>query len=146
MSYGLSTVRPYQAKRIPDDDYIFGQSPGRGMGAFATIEMSETRDMPLTTGLIPAIGGQRRLAYPVRLHVYHLAREAYTEDAEADVDDLDQAIHELLYSDPTLGGICFQAGISAAGIRTLIYPAELRKEMTLTTFTVDFDAEVQIVV
>ena len=123
-SYGLSTVRPYLAKREPDIDAVFGQQPGRGMGAFAVVEMPETRDMPLTTGLLPASnGGQRRLTYPVTLHVFHLAYQPYMEDAEADVDALDEQIHELLYADPTLGGICYQAGMAPAGIRSMIPPS-----------------------
>lgn len=147
MQYGLSTVRAYQAKRISDEDYVLGQVQGRGMGAFAVVEMAETRDRPATVGLIPGTaGGRRNLLYPVRLHVYHLAHMDYTEDAEADVDALDEQIHELLYSDPTLGGICYQAGMSSAGIHTLIYPAELYKELTKTAFVVEFDAEVQIIV
>lgn len=146
LPYGLSTVKAYQAKRIPDADFVFGQVPGRGMGAFALVEMPETVDRPLTTSLIPAQGGQRRITYPVRLNVFHMAMEQYAEDAEADCDALDQAIHELLYSDPTLGGIAYQAGMSSAGIHSQFSEAELWKEITLSHFAVEFDAELQIIV
>lgn len=132
---------------MPDTDYVFGQVPGRGMGAYAYVGMPETIDTQLTVGLLPPTsGGQRHLTYPIQLHVYHLAYEAHSEDAESDVDLLDQAIHELVYADPTLGGACYQAGISRSGIRTLIEPAYLWNELTATEFTVSFDAEVQIVV
>ena len=78
-SYGLSTVRPYQAKRIPDTDYVMGLNPGRGMGAIMVLEMPETRDYTLTTGQIPqTLNGQRHIVYPVRCHVYHMAHSAAT--------------------------------------------------------------------
>lgn len=142
-SYGLSTVRPYQPKRLPDFDYVMGQQAGRGMGAVMILELNETRDTPLTMSQIPAnLNGQRHLVYPVQLHVFHMAHEQFAEDAEADVDALDQALHERIYADPTLGGICYQAGIDAYGIRTLIDQPEMWKELTLTHFRVIFDAEV----
>lgn len=126
---------------------MFGQTPGRGMGAFAMVEMSETHNTVLTLGQKPAVsGGQRKLVYPVKLHGYHMAMEQHTEDAEADVDALVEAIQDRLHSDPTMGGICYQAGMNSAGIRTVIYPAELWKEITLTAFVFEFDAEVQIIV
>jgi hypothetical protein len=144
MSSGLSTVRAYQPKKLPDMDYVLGQSPGRGMGAVMVIEMNETRD---TFRTMPGFGnGQRFLVYPIQCHVFHMAHESYSEDAEVDVDELDQAIHELIYSDPTLGGICYQAGIDQYGIRTLIDQSEIWDEITVTHFRVNFDAEVQIVV
>lgn len=148
LSYGLSTVRAYQSKRLNDMDYVLGQAAGRGMGAVMVVEMAETKDKLLTTPGLPAgvQGGQRRLTYPVALNFFHMAHQPYAEDAEADVDELDQAVHELIYTDPTLGGICYQAGMNATGIRSLIDPSEEWKEVTVTYFRVEFDAEVQIVI
>lgn len=154
LSFGLSTVRAYQPKREPDTDYVMGLNPGRGMGALMTLQMAETRDNILTTPGLPAgvKGGQRRLVYPVKCHVFHMAHMPYAEDAEADVDALDQAIHEHIYADLTLGTggtmppMIYQAGVSSAGIRTVIDPSEVWKEITLTHFCVEFDAEVQIVI
>lgn len=144
-AYGLATVRPYQAKRIPDSDTFI--TPGRGMGAFAVIEMAETHDLPATVGLIPhRSGGQRKLIYPVQFHVFHKAEIQYAEDAEADVDALDQAIHEMLYDDPTLGGICYQAGVDEVGIHTVIDESDIVNEMTATHFKVEFDCEIQTMV
>lgn len=144
-SYGLSTVRAYQPKRLPDMDYVLGQAPGRGMGAVMILEMPETRDTPLDITQIPGTGSQRHLTYPVQLHVFHMAHEAYSEDAEADVDELDQAIHERIYTDPTLGGICYQSGLDSFGIRTLIDQPEVWGEITVTHFRVVFDVEVAII-
>ena len=148
LSSGLSTVRPYQPKRMPDTDYVMGQLPGRGMGAVMGLEMPRTRDTVATVGQLPGTptqGGRRHIVYPVRCHVFHLAHQSYAEDAEQDVDNLDQAIHERIYSDPTLGQICYQAGIDSAGIDTIIDPSSRWKEMTLTHFEVRFDVEVQII-
>jgi hypothetical protein len=145
LSSGLSTVRPYQGKRVPDTDYVMGLVPGRGMGAMMVLEMPRTRDNILTVGQIPAtLHGARRLVYPVRCHVFHMAHVDYAEDAQEDIDNLDQAIHEQIYTDPTLGGICYQAGINSTGIDTVIDPSENLNEITRTYFRVQFDAEVQI--
>jgi hypothetical protein len=153
MSYGLSTVRAYQPKRMPDMDYVLGQNPGRGMGAVMVLEMNETRDTPITVGQKPAtLNGQRGLVYPLQCHVFHMAHMPYAEDAEADVDELDQALHEQMYSDPTLGGICYQAGMDSLGIRSLIdqpevwSPSDGGGEVLITHFRLMFDAQVQIVV
>lgn len=147
LSSGLSTVRAYQPKRMNDMDYVMGQNPGRGMGAAMVLEMNETRDTTLTLTQIPSTsGGQRHLVYPVQCHVFHMAHQDYAEDAEADVDDLVQAIQELIYGDFTLGGICYQAGIDSAGIRAMIDQPEEYKEITVTHFRVNFNAEVQTIV
>lgn len=154
LGYGLSTVRPYQPKREPDTDYVMGLNPGRGMGAIMVLDMAETKDNLLTSPGLPAgiKGGQRRLVYPVKCHVFHLAHMQYAEDAEADIDALAQAIHEHIYSDLTLGTgttmppMIYQAGVSSAGIRTVIDPSENWKEIVATHFSVSFDAEVQIVI
>lgn len=153
-SSGLSTVRAYQAKRIPDTDYVSNQAAGRGMGAAMVVGMPHTKDNLWTGPGLPAgvHGGQRHLIYPVQLHFFHLAHEPYAEDAEADVDALAQAVVELIYTDPTLGTgtssppLIYQAGMSRAGIETLIDPSEAFHEMTLTYFQVNFDAEVVTIV
>ena len=144
-SYGLSTVRAYQPKRLPDFDYVLGQNPGRGMGAVMILELNETRDTALNITQLPGTSSQRHLVYPVQCHVFHMAHEQYAEDAEADIDALDQALHEQIYSDPTLGGICYQAGLDSYGIRTMIDQPELWDEITLTHLRVVFAAEVSII-
>jgi hypothetical protein len=150
-SYGLSTVRPYQPKKLPDLDYVLGQAPGRGMGAVMVLEMNETRDTDLNITQLPGSGAaQRKLVYPIQCHVFHMAHMNFAEDAEADVDALDQALHEQIYSDPTLGATpgVYQAGLDAFGIRTLIDQPELWEddEIVLTHFRVVFDAELGIFV
>lgn len=155
LQYGLSTVRPYQPKREPDTDYVMGLNPGRGMGAIMILDLAETKDNLWTGPGLPAgiQGGRRRLCYPVKCHVFHLAHMPYAEDAEADIDALSQAIHERIYSDLTLGTtpaagppMIYQAGVSEAGIHTVIDPSENYKEVVATHFSVSFEAEVQIVI
>lgn len=154
LQYGLSTVRPYQPKREPDTDYVMGLNPGRGMGAFMALQMAETRDTLLTVPGLPAgtKGGQRHLVYPVKCHVFHLAHMQYAEDAEADIDDLAEAIQDRIHSDLTLGTsttsppMIYQAGVNSAGIRTVIDPSEKWNERVATHFCIEFDAEVQIVI
>jgi hypothetical protein len=40
----------------------------------------------------------------------------------------------------------YQAGVSSTGIRSVIDPSDVWKEITVTHFCVEFDAEVQIVI
>jgi hypothetical protein len=70
MQYGLSTVRAYQPKELPDFDYVLGQQPGRGMGTVMILELNETRDAPLTITQLPGSRGQRKLVYPVQCHLF----------------------------------------------------------------------------
>jgi len=142
--YGLSTVRPYQPKRMADEDYVFGQNAGRGMGAVMVVEMpaeQERRDAK------PAYAGKKRITYTVVLHVYHLAWQNHSEDAEQDVDLLLEQVKALLRSDITLGGVVnLQAGESRMGIRTRVLPPiVVEKEKTASAFDVTFEAEVEIV-
>ena len=81
---GLSTVRAYRSKRIPDKDYVMSQQAGRGMGAYMIVELPQDTEIrraapagsPTTTA-----SGKKRITYQVVLHVFHLAHEQYAEDA-----------------------------------------------------------------
>lgn len=142
LANGLSTVRAYQPKRMDDVDYVKGQVAGRGMGAAMVVEMSadaEHRDAK------PAGTGRKHVIYTVNLYGFHMAYQPYAEDAAADVDLLIEAIKSQLRDDITLGGICYQAGESRAGIKTRIYPSSEYEETTATAFTITFEAEVEIV-
>lgn len=144
---GLSTVRAYRPKRLNDADYVKGQAAGRGMGAYLYVELP--RDTEIRRA-IPAIGqaGRKRITYTVTLHVFHLAHQAYAEDAEADVDNLLEEIKSQIRSDVTLGSIpgVYQAGENVNGIRTQVFPSILGKdEITATYATVTFDAEAEII-
>jgi hypothetical protein len=140
---GLSTVRAYQPKRLNDIDYVKAQAAGRGMGAYMQIEFPFDSEIRRA---VPGITGRKRITYQVVLHVFHLAHQAYAEDAEADVDNLIEEIKSRIRSDPSISGACYQAGESPSGIRTRVYPSSLgQDEITATYVQITFDAEVEIV-
>lgn len=148
LSYGLSSVRAYQPKRLSDVDYVKGQAAGRGMGAYMIVELGSDVE---TRRTVPAVTGRKRVTYSATLHVYHLAHQPHAEDAEADVDELLDGIKDLIHEDPTLGANTFltgvyQAGENNYGIRTRIYPSTLLKDEILASYaTVQFEAEVEII-
>jgi hypothetical protein len=116
------------------------------MGAYMTIGMSsDTVIRRAGPAGFPGIAGRRRIAYQTELCVYHMAREQFAEDAEADVDDLVEAIHDLIYADVTLGGICYEAGEMPTGIVTNIEPSEMHEQRTETFIKMNFDTMVEIV-
>jgi hypothetical protein len=143
-SSGLSSVRAYRSKRLADNEYVLNQAAGRGMGAYMIVEMPSSVEERRT---LPAGTGRKRKTYMVNLHTYHLAYEQHAEDAEADCDDLSEAIEDLIHGDVTLGtaGMIYQAGESHMGIRTVIAPSGTYKEKTRTYIRVQFEAEVEIV-
>jgi hypothetical protein len=146
---GLSVVRAHQPKRVNDNDYVLTtamggqQSPGRGMGAYMVVQIPDDIERKRT---IPIIVGRKWQAYRVVLHVFHLAHKAYAEDAEADVNGVVEAIKDYMRADPTLGGICYQAGISPYGIRTKVPQSTTEeKEVTATHAEISFEVEVMII-
>lgn len=143
-SNGLCTVRAYRSKRVSDSDYVINQVIPRGMGAYMIVELPSDVEIRRTT---PAVTGRKRIMYQVSLHTYHLAYETHAEDAEADVDDLAEAIKGLIHGDVTLGtaGMIYQAGESHMGIRTTVAPSGTYKEKTRTHIGTSFEAEVEIV-
>jgi hypothetical protein len=146
LSYGLSSVRAYQPKRVSDIDYVKAQAAGRGMGAYMVVELPADNEIRRA---LPAGTGKKRITYTVVLHIFHLAHQDHAEDAEADVDGLLEEVKAQIRSDVTLGarttaGI-YQAGENPSGIRTRVYPSSLDKEITATYASVTFDAEVEII-
>lgn len=139
---GLSTVRAYQSKHIPDVDYVKGQAAGRGMGAYMIVELPTDKEIRRA---MPSQGGRKRIMYTVRLHIFHLAWEQYSEDAEQDVDLLIEAIKGLIRADVTLGATAYRAGEDPAGIVSTVYPADIQSEITATYSRIQFNAEVEIV-
>ena len=152
LAAGLSTVRPYQPKRISDKDYVKGQAAGRGMGAAMAVGMA--RDQEIRRAL-PAAGpgtgyvaaGRKRITYATTLNIFHLAHMQHAEDAEADVDGLVEAVKNAIRGDVTLGSIpgVYQAGESSRGITVQISESMADKEIVGTYVTVTFDVEAEIV-
>lgn len=140
---GVSVVRVHQSKRVNDNDYVLAQAVGRGMGAYLVIEIAVTNDV---RRCIPAGNGRRKITYMVTVHVFHLAHKGYMEDAEADANGVCEAIKAYLELDPSIGGICYQAGESRYGIRTRVQPSRLAdKEVTATHALITFEVQVMIV-
>lgn len=135
-------MRAYQPKRASDTDYVLEQAAGRGMGASMVVELGSDTEIRRA---IPAGTGRKRISYTVTLHIFHLAYQPHAEDAEADVDALVEAIKDYFHLDVTLGGVCYQAGENAIGIRTRIWPSADVKEKLSTYAQIQFEAEVEIV-
>jgi hypothetical protein len=142
LSHGLSVVRPYGAKRVSDMDYVNAQSAGRGMGAYMVVGLPTDKEIRRS---MPAVTGRKRLTYLTTLACFHLAHKQYAEDAEADVDQLIDAIKDLVHADPSLGGICYQAGENETGMNTRIRGSRVTDELTATEFEISFDAEIEII-
>lgn len=94
---GLAGVRAYYSTRIDDHEYFQTLTAGRGMGALMCVHLPQTTETRL------AIGGILNRPYAVELYVFHLSTKPPSEDAQADLDDLIDAIVARLRADPTLG-------------------------------------------
>lgn len=135
---GLAGVRPYFAKRVNDADYTYGLSAGRAMGGVLVVHLAQTSERRVAVG--GATSGEKRVAYAVTLHVYHLANTQHAEDAQADVDDLLEAIVDRIHGDRTLGGAVTEAGESANGITVRMDPPVIDGERTESYAVIAFDA------
>lgn len=114
LPHGLATVRAYAGRpRQPDSDFTAGLEPG-AMGARLTVGLTTTTERRVTTGGWKAIVLQTTLGLEV------LGTPPHPEVAQAQVDDLLEAIVALVRADPTLGGIVLQAGEGQRGIVTTV--------------------------
>ncbi|MEV0968512.1 hypothetical protein [Microtetraspora glauca] len=144
LAYGLATVRPYLAKRVPDQDYTIGLPPGRGMGTYAVVHLEAANERREAWG--GATSGWKHITHAVTLQLFHLSTQPLAEDAQADLDALLEAIGDLIHADRTLGEAVLQAGESTNGIRYwLSQPTyDQGSEHVRTLATVSFDADVYI--
>lgn len=95
--YGLGGVRAYMPAIVTVQDRLIGLTAGSSMGAVMGVWVGESTETRLT------IGGTLNRPYDVHLMIWHLAMGPLTEDAQAHVDDLLEAIVARLRADPTLG-------------------------------------------
>lgn len=123
VSNGLGTVRAALPKGLADQDMFAMLPTGRAMGAFAVVWLGPSKNIrrsiggkPVVTGGQITTGGIRFKTYRVILDVFHIAQTQYAEDEQQDLDDLLEAMEYLITEDPTLGGICTQAGEGRFGI------------------------------
>lgn len=123
VSSGLGTVRAGFPKILNDADMFALIPPGRGMGAFMVVRLGPSKNVRRSVGGKPVVtsgtittGGIRFRTYRVLLETFHIAQVQHAEDEQQDLDELLYAIEYLIMSDPTLGGICTQAGEGRFGI------------------------------
>jgi hypothetical protein len=111
---GLAGVRPYWTTRFEDHDYLTGLADGRGMGAVMSVHIAGDSERRIALG--GPTGGFKSRPLQLELWVWHYARAAVIEDAQADLDDLLDAIVARIHGDRTLGGTVVEAGESPRGI------------------------------
>lgn len=156
LSAGLATVRAGWGKRLNMKDYVNLLPAGRGMGAYMIVSFKNEDEGRLAIGGPPVTdgggnlisGGIRSVRYQVTLWVFHLAQTQFAEDAQQDIDELIEAIKNMLRVDRTLGmpGIITQAGEGRFGIKTEEgQPVIDGNDRTATWFTIRFECLAQIV-
>jgi hypothetical protein len=148
MSSGLGTVKAAWPKDVNDKDYHAGLPAGRNMGALMIVDLADDNEIrradagpPVTTGGVIVSGGIKFCTYQVTLHCFHLGMTEFSEDSQADVDTLIEAIKQLIRQDRTLGmqGTITQAGEGRFGIKTHKNQPGITRERTKTYFTIRFE-------
>lgn len=111
---GLAGVRPYWTTRFEDKDYVATLTAGRDMGAVMSVHIAQDSERRIALG--GPTGGFKSRPVQLELWVWHYARTPAVEDAQADMDDLLDAIVGRIHGDRTLGGAVVEAGESQRGI------------------------------
>lgn len=120
---GLSGVLPYYLPRVEADrDYFEGVDSDTRTGAVMCVHLGDDTEKRLAIGGLG--GGILDAPYNVALYLYLLTLTPSVSDAQADRDDLVDAVRDMIRADPTLGmGInsdapvkVTQAGEGEAGI------------------------------
>lgn len=135
---GLAGVAPYFAPAFPDEVIaIKGLAADRGRGAVMCVHIAET------TEVRDSLGGIMAVPYDVQLYLWYLALIPHTQDAQADLDALVQAVTDMIRADPTLGGTVVQAGEGTRGITVQVPPPVTEPaEYTRQDAVISFAAEV----
>lgn len=144
---GLAGVCAYMSKRVGDAAFTQGLITGRAMGALMLVHLPHDQDVRKAWS--GTTGGVRQNDVTVQLHLYHLAQADHCEDAQADLEDLIQAIKDRIHGDRTLGttdasglpGIT-QAGETPMGIVTDMDPPVISREVTESYAVMAFEATV----
>ena len=111
---GLAGVRPYWTTRFDDRDFTATLADGRTMGAVMSVHIAGDSERRIALGG-PTSGFKSR-PVALELWVWHMARTPVSQDAQADLDDLLDAIVARIHGDRTLGGTVVEAGESQRGI------------------------------
>jgi hypothetical protein len=114
LASGLAGVRPYWTTRFEDRDFLAGLAADRKMGAVMSVHIANDSERRIALG--GPVGGFKSRPLQLELWVWHYARTAVIEDAQADLDDLLDAIVGRIHGDRTLGDTVTEAGESQRGI------------------------------
>lgn len=125
-SYGLSAVYPRWAKRIPDSNFFLFAEPARSMGTIMVVHIPKLGERRIalnanSTGHVTN-SGTKQDDMVVELHLYHLAQVNYAEQAEADLEQMIDAIYNYIEQDVMLGGAIIGAGEDKYGIQSVMNP------------------------
>lgn len=113
---GLAGVFPYWAIRMEDRFFQETIVPDRRMGALMCVHLPNEQERRIAMG--GPVGGIKSQKFAVDLCIYHRAQKYHPDEAQADLDDLIQAIRDRIHGDRTLGGTVAEAGESERGITT----------------------------
>jgi hypothetical protein len=124
IALGLAGVRAYYQERFKDNEYRTTLDPAARTGAIMCVHLNDDTEKRL------AIGGILDAPFSVSLFLYFLTLTPSAADAQADRDDLLEAVRARLRADPTLGmginsgspTVVLQAGEGEAGIQTSTPP------------------------
>jgi hypothetical protein len=101
-SMGLGTAFPYLVKgSAPDSFYTLGEPAGTAWGAVMTVTLGPVRNTRDSYG--GNVSGWRERHYTVTCSLDVISYAEHLEDAEAPLDDLLNAMDDLIYADRTLG-------------------------------------------
>lgn len=117
---GLGTAFPYLVKgSAPDSFYTLGEPAGTAWGAVMTVALSQVRNTRDSYG--GNVSGWRERHYTVTCSLDVISYAEHLEGAEAPLDDLLNAMDDLVYADRNLGTkgtdvLIIQAGEGPQGI------------------------------
>lgn len=140
--YGVGVVRRAWAKRDDHQDYFWGQGAGARTGCQIVVFIPHRHEFRKALG--GEHNGQKQINYQVTLNCYIRSRAEYAEDAQDDVQALEDALGEWMHLDRTLGGAVFQAGEYAEdglnGIDFKYGQPETKAELTKSFLEMSFTA------
>jgi hypothetical protein len=118
---GLAGVKAYYQSRFADHEY-FGDLDGARTGAIMCVHLDDDTEKRL------AIGGILDAPFNVYLYRFFLTLTPSQADAQADRDDLVDAVRDLIRADPTLG-----MGINSSAPVRVLQAGEGERGITRST-------------
>jgi hypothetical protein len=129
---GLSAVYPRWAKRLPDSNFFLFPEPARSMGTIMVVHLPRLNERRIAlAGNLPGVQqnvGTKQDRMMIELHLYHLAQVDYAEIAEADFEQMIDAVYNQIETDPMLGGAVIGAGETPYGIESTLNPPVVQEK------------------